>query len=89
MTPTATPQPAQVTHTGGTGAVVRVVPDPQGAHVGFVEEGSSILVLAGPEQIEESIWWYIRFTTKLGETFEGWLLGTYISTASPEPSPTP
>ena len=89
VTPTATPQPAQVARTGGTGAVVRVVPDPLGAHVGFVEEGLSILVLAGPEQVDESTWWYIRFTTKLGETVDGWLLGDYISTVIPNPTPTP
>ncbi len=75
--------------TGGTGAVVRVVPDPLGAHVGFVEEGLSILVLSGPEQVDESTWWYIRFTTKLGETVDGWLLGDYISTVIPNPTPTP
>jgi hypothetical protein len=89
ITPTATPQLAQVTNTGGTGAVVRVAPDPQGAHVGFVEEDSFILLLTGPESVDESIWWYIRFTTKLDETLEGWLLGEYISTVAPELSPTP
>jgi len=89
VTPTPTPQPAQVTNTGGTGAVVRVVPDPLGAHIGFVEDGSPILILAGPTQIDESTWWYIRFTTKLSETLEGWLLGEYISTTIPALSPTP
>jgi len=89
MTPTPTPQPAHVNNTGGTGAVVRVVSDPLGAHIGFVEEGSSILLLAGPKQVGDFSLWYIRFTTKFGETFDGWLLGDYISTATLTPSPTP
>jgi len=88
VTPTPTPQPAHVNNTSGTGAVVRVVSDPLGAHIGFVEEGSSILLLAGPKQVGDFSWWYIRFTTKFGETFE-WLLGDYISTAPLTPSPTP
>ena len=89
MTPTPTPQLAFVTNTRGTGAVVRVTPDPLGAHVGFVEEGTFILLLSGPETVQDAAWWYIRFTTKLDETLEGWLLGEYISTTLPEPSPTP
>ncbi|MES0340314.1 MAG: DUF389 domain-containing protein [Anaerolineales bacterium] len=89
VTPTPTPQPASVNNTGGTGAVVRVVSDPLGAHIGFVEEGSSILLLAGPKQVGDFSWWYIRFTTKFSETIEGWLLGDYISTATLTPSPTP
>lgn len=89
QTATATPQPAQVSQTGGTGAVVRVTPDPLGLHVGFVEEGTQVFLLAGPEQVEDAIWWLIRFTNKEGETLEGWLLGEYMSTATPGPSPTP
>lgn len=88
-TATPTPQPAQVSQTGGTGAVVRVTPDPLGAHVGFVEEGTEVLVLEGPEQIDEAVWWFIRFTNKAGETLEGWLLGEYMATVTPGPSPTP
>ncbi len=87
-TATPTPQPAQVSQTGGTGAVVRVTPDPLGSHVGFVEEGTQILLLEGPQEVDESIWWFIRFTTKQGETLEGWLLGEYLTTAAPGPSPT-
>lgn len=89
QTATPTPQPAQVSQTGGTGAVVRVVPNPLGSHVGFVEEGTEILLLEGPEQVDEAIWWFIRFTNKQDETLEGWLLGEYLATVTPGPSPTP
>jgi hypothetical protein len=65
-----------------------VAPDPSGSHVGFVEEGTDVLVLQGPEPVGEAIWWLIRFTNKQGETLEGWLLGEYMATVTPGPSPT-
>lgn len=88
-TSTATPQPALVSQTGGTGAVVRVTPDPAAAHVGFVNEGTDMLILDGPVMLEDSVWWFVRYTTQLGETREGWLQGDYLATATPGPSPTP
>ena len=88
-TSTATPQPALVSQTGGTGAVVRVTPDPAAAHVGFVNEGTDMLILDGPEMLEDSVWWFVRYTNQLGETREGWLQGDYLATATPGPSPSP
>ena len=88
-TSTATPQPALVSQTGGTGAVVRVTPDPAAAHVGFVNEGTDMLILDGPVMLEDSVWWFVRYTTQLGETREGWLQGDYLATTTPGPSPTP
>lgn len=88
-TPTATPWPALVSQTGGIGAVVRVTPDPAAAHIGFVNEGLDMLVLAGPVLIEDSVWWQVRYTTQLGETREGWLQGDYLATVTPGPSSTP
>jgi hypothetical protein len=84
-TPTPTPMPAVVARTGGTGAVVRVQPDPLAAHVGFVADGAEMLVLEGPLQIGDSQWWHVRYTTLLGETLEGWLQGDYLATATPAP----
>ena len=88
-TATATPQPALVSQTGGTGAVVRVTPDPGAAHVGFVGEGSDLFILQGPVLIEDSVWWFVRYITPLGEPQEGWLQGDFIATVTPGPSPTP
>jgi hypothetical protein len=88
-TTTTTPLPALVSQTGGTGAVVRQTPDPAAAHVGFVNEGTAMLILGGPVLIEDSVWWQVRYITPLGETREGWLQGDYIATATPGPSPTP
>jgi uncharacterized membrane protein len=88
-TATATPQPALVSQTGGTGAVLRVTPDPAAAHVGFVNEGTVMLILDGPVAIEDSVWWFVRYSTPLGETREGWLQGDYLATTTPGPSPTP
>ncbi|MEJ2011708.1 MAG: DUF389 domain-containing protein [Anaerolineales bacterium] len=84
-TATPTPMPAVVARTGGTGAVVRVEPDPLAPHVGFVADGAEMLVLEGPLQIAESRWWHVRYTTLLGETLEGWLQGDYLATATPAP----
>ena len=88
-TATATPQPALVSQTDGTGAVVRVTPDSAAAHVGFVNEGTDMLILDGPVSVEDSVWWFVRYTTQLDETREGWLQGDYLATATPGPSPTP
>jgi hypothetical protein len=89
QTATPTPQPARVSQTGGTGAVVRENPDILGVHVGFVEEGSDVFIIAGPQQVDDAVWWFIRFTNKQGDTLEGWLLGEYMATVTPGPSPTP
>jgi hypothetical protein len=57
-------------------------------HVGFVEEGAGVLVLEGPEFVDEATWWFIRFTNQQGQTLEGWLQGEYMATVTPDPSPT-
>ncbi|TFH36984.1 MAG: DUF389 domain-containing protein [Anaerolineales bacterium] len=88
-TATASPQPALVSQTGGTGAVVRITPNPGAAHVGFVGEGTEMLVLDGPVLLDDSTWWLVRYFTQLGEIREGWLQGDYLVTATPGPSPTP
>jgi uncharacterized membrane protein len=85
QTSTPTPMPAVVARTGGTGAVVRVTPNPQAPHVGFVADGAEMLVLEGPLQIGDAVWWHVRYTTILGETLEGWLQGDYLATATPAP----
>jgi hypothetical protein len=85
VTPTSTPYPAIVFQTGGTGAVVRAQPNPVGLHVGFVEEGLEMLVLEGPREVEGTFWWRVRYSTRFGETLEGWIQGTYMATVTPIP----
>jgi hypothetical protein len=77
--------PAVVARTGGTGAVVRVSPDPLAAHVGFVADGAQMLVLEGPLELNGALWWHVRYTTVFEETLEGWLQGNYLETATPAP----
>jgi hypothetical protein len=86
-TPTATPPRAIVVRTGGRGAILRKVPSPGGASVGFLAEGDSLEVIGGPEQVGSQSWWMVR-VTRGGEVTTGWLLGDLLATITPTPSPT-
>jgi hypothetical protein len=82
-TQTPTPPPAVIHGTGGLGALLRT--EPQGESQGGLIEGSSVLVLGGPQSAGGQAWWHIR--TASGQ--EGWVLGVYLATLTPTPSPTP
>jgi hypothetical protein len=84
-TPTATPTPppAVIFGTGGLGALLRDAPN--GQPLGGLIEGSPVLVLGGPEIVGGQAWWNIRTADGL----EGWVLGTFLATLTPTPSPTP
>ncbi|NIS81043.1 MAG: DUF389 domain-containing protein [Anaerolineales bacterium] len=90
-TPTVTPLPplAIVFRTGDLGGFLRDAP--QGEIIGFVEEGDTLSVIGGPEEIGGGVWWLVR--TEEGQ--EGWLLGVLLatitptSTANPTLTPTP
>lgn len=71
--------------TGGIGAIVRETPGPVGVHVGYLQEGNTILVLSGPFDVEGEVWWLVRFTDDEGLTQEGWLLGELLATITPTP----
>ncbi|HLC05211.1 MAG TPA: DUF389 domain-containing protein [Anaerolineales bacterium] len=88
-TATATPTPplAIVVRTGGRGAILRQVPSPGGASVGFLTEGDPLEVIGGPEEVGTQIWWEVRATSG-GRVTIGWLLGDLLATITPTPSPT-
>jgi uncharacterized membrane protein len=84
-TPTSTPPAAIVIRTGGIGAIVRQTPEPAGVHVGYLIEGDQILVIGGPVDVGEEVWWLVRFTSGEGELLQGWLLGELLATVTPTP----
>ena len=85
-TATSTPPLAVVVRTGGRGAILRQVPSPGGASVGFLAEGDPLEILGGPEEVDSQIWWQVRATSD-GQIITGWLLGDLVSTITPTPTP--
>jgi hypothetical protein len=69
--------------TGSLGALLRDAPN--GQPLGGLIEGSPVLVLGGPQVAGDQPWWNIRTADGL----EGWVLGTFLATLTPTPSPTP
>lgn len=83
-TSTGTPLPplAIVFRTGDLGGFLRDAP--RGEIIGFVEEGDTLSVIGGPEEISGGFWWLVR--TEEGQ--EGWLLGVLLATLTPSTNPT-
>lgn len=86
-TATATPTPpvGVVVRTGGLGAMLRAVPSTAGTPVGLLQEGDQVSILAGPQVVGGGVWWQVQ--TADGKV--GWLLGSLLATATPQPSPGP
>jgi hypothetical protein len=81
--PTGTPTPPRgvIFGTGGLGVMLRE--SPNGTPLGGLFDNTQVQVIGGPLLIENAIWWQVR--TQGGE--EGWILGEFLITATPEPSP--
>jgi len=56
---------------------------PNGAPLGGLFDDTRVQVIGGPLLIEDTVWWQIR--TENGE--EGWILGEFLITATPESAP--
>jgi hypothetical protein len=80
--PTETPTPPQgiISGTGGFGVMLRE--SPNGEPMGGLFDNTRVQVIGGPLLIGDDIWWQVR--TRDGE--EGWILGEFLVTATPEPS---
>jgi hypothetical protein len=78
--PSATPEPIQgvIFGTGGLGVMLRE--SPNGVPLGGLFDNTQVQVIGGPLLIENAVWWQIR--TRSGE--EGWILGEFLATATPE-----
>ena len=94
--PTVTPQPtrdlssppdeialgyyAAVSGTGDAGLTVRGGPSTDNVRVLRAEEGTLMLVIGGPEEGGDFMWWQVR----LLDGTEGWVAGRYLA---PAPAP--
>ncbi len=89
-TQTPTPQPisALVFGTGGLGAYIREGPSTQTAPIHYLQEGSLLEIIAGPEQVDDRSWWNVRIALD-GQVLEGWIMDGLIATLTPTPSLTP
>jgi hypothetical protein len=89
-TPTPTPQPitALVYGTGGLGAYIREGPSRLTNVIHYLQEGSELEIIGDPEQVNDDIWWNVRFTID-DQVYEGWIIDWLIATVTPTPSPTP
>lgn len=78
-TATATPTPpsALVLGTGLQGAILRDAPG--GNPVDLVSENDRLLVLGGPELLDQQEWWLVRKE----DGTEGWMVGRYLATLTP------
>lgn len=71
---------ARVVGTGGAGLVVRGGPSTSNVQVMLVDEGSTILVIGGPEEGNDFLWWQVE----VGDGVEGWVAAQFL-----EPAPAP
>jgi uncharacterized membrane-anchored protein YitT (DUF2179 family) len=88
QTPTPQPVSALVFGTGGLGAYIREGPSTLTAPIHYLQEGSLLEIIAGPEQVEDRSWWNVRFNLD-GQILEGWIMNGLIATLTPTPSLTP
>ena len=83
MTGTATPLPPKAIVFGGGTAGVILRDAPNGNLVAGLFHGQPLEVIGGPQRLGEQIWWQVR----TAEGREGWMLGTYLATVTPTPTP--
>lgn len=72
---------AVVVNTDNVGVTVRGGPSTSNAPLTVAAEGSVLLVLDGPEEANDFLWWQVR----LDDGTEGWVAGNFIEpVAAPE-----
>ncbi|MBN1488185.1 MAG: SH3 domain-containing protein [Anaerolineae bacterium] len=87
--PTAAPTPVEVQEqlrigaqvqilgTGGAGLSLRSGPGQDYERLDIGQEGESFIIVSGPEQTDEWIWWKLRDETNPQR--EGWAVANYLS----------
>lgn len=78
-TSTSTPSQGIIFGTGGVGVMLRE--SPNGAPLGGLFDDTRLEIIGGPLELEGKVWWQVR--TSNGQ--EGWVLGDYLITPTPEP----
>ena len=69
---------AEVVETGGVGVRVRGGPSTSNAQVVVAPEGAVVLILAGPEEGNDFLWWQIQ----MDDGTEGWVVADYLIPAA-------
>jgi hypothetical protein len=82
-TGTATPLPPKAVVYGGGDAGVILRDAPNGNLVAGLFHNMPLEIIGGPQRVGEQLWWQVR--TEAGQ--EGWMLGTYLATITPTPTP--
>ena len=73
---------AEVAETGGVGVTVRGGPSTNNVVIIIAAEGTVLLVLDGPTEGNERLWWQVQLT----DGTEGWVAGDFLApAAAPEP----
>ena len=69
---------AQVVNTDGIGVTVRGGPSTNNAPLTVAPENDTLLVLDGPAEANEFLWWQVRLT----DGTEGWVAGDFLTPAA-------
>jgi len=69
---------ALVVDTGGAGLVVRGGPSTSNVQVTLADEGSYLLVIGGPEEGSDFLWWQVE----LEDGTEGWVAARFLEPAA-------
>ena len=69
---------ARVVDTGGAGLVVRGGPSTSNVQVTLADEGSYLLVIDGPEEGSDFLWWQVE----LADGTEGWVAARFLEPAA-------
>lgn len=69
---------AEVANTDGIGVTVRGGPSTSNVPLLVADEGAILLVIGGPEEANEFLWWQVR----LNDGTEGWVAGDFLLPAA-------
>jgi hypothetical protein len=69
---------AVVANTDGVGVVIRGGPSTSNAQITIADEGAVLLVLDGPVESNDLLWWQVR----LADGTEGWAAGLFLEPAA-------
>jgi hypothetical protein len=69
---------ARVVDTGGAGLVMRGGPSTSNVQITLVDEGGYLLVIGGPEEGSDFLWWQVT----LEDGTEGWVAANFLEPAA-------
>ncbi len=78
-TPTSTPWILYISNVGPAGLRIRYAPN--GTVMGQLAPGTEVIVLEGPVEFEDEVWYHVH---SIPDWLEGWVPEEYLSTVPPE-----